>query len=356
MVIPNPLLDLVAGVGTVQNTVEWRVLSPLLEDTGQRLHPFQAGSIAANTAGQIKRNLSGVVLGEVDIRATDLFTARVQPLWVLEDGSSWPLGVFMFTDESVHQGTYADTMDVSLMDQGYVLAQKTKEPFGVVPGGSVLAATVALLDQVRVTQRVLPTTDQAVADPCTWPPGTTRQTILDYLSKLAGWLPGYFDNNGVYVLRVPPNLDVDAPDLTYKGNRVQYGSPIVHANTLTAPNTIVVTGTGPSKGDISAVAYVDPTLPYSVPNRNGLEVVDVHQMQGLTSTEQAQRIANTIAASTVGFQGQTFRSPADPREDLYQTAEYMDGLVYRELSFNLTLKPGGFMDHVLTLGGWPGGS
>lgn len=354
-VTPNPLLDLAPGVGSVQNTVEWPVLSSRLEDTGQRLHPFQAGNITANTASQVKRTLSGVVLGEVDIRATNLFRARVQPTWVLEDGTRWPCGVFMFTDQSLALGTYADTMQVSLMDQGYLLSQKTKEPNGIVPGGSVLAKVVELLDQVGVTQRVLPTTDQAIADPTTWPTGTTRQTILDYLSKLAGWLPGFFDNDGIYVLKNPPNLNVDAPDHVYNGNRVQFGTPVVHADTLTAPNTIVVTGTGPSKGDISAVAYVDSSLPYSVPNRDGLEVVDPHQMQGLESSAQAQRIADTIAASAPGYTGQSFTGPADPRHDLYQTVSYMDQVIYRELSFTLNLNSG-FMPHVLTAGGWPSGS
>lgn len=359
-VTPNPLLDLVPGVGQVANTIQWNVLTRGLEDTGQRLHPFASGSITANTASQVKRNLSGFVLGEVDWRSTNLFTALIQPIWVLEDGSGplggWPCGVFMFTDDALHLGTYASTLETTLMDQGYILSQKTKEPFSVAPGGSILVAVASILDQVGVTQRTLPQNDKAIGDPNSWPAGTQRVTILNYLCNAAGWLPGFFDNYGQYVIQVPPDLNTEQPDHTYHGNRVQYGTPVTHANTLTAPNTIVVIGTGPSKGDISAIAYVDPSLPYSVPNRGGLEVVDVRQMQGLTDSAQAQQIANTIAANAPGYQNQLFTGPADPRHDLYQTVEYMDGTVYRELSFTLDTKEGGFMPHVLTLGGWATGS
>lgn len=356
-VTANPLLDLVPGVGTIQSDVRWVVLTRALEDTGIRLHPFSADRIDANTGSQIKRNLFNVVFGEEDIRSVDLFKALLQPQWVLEDGTSWPMGAFMFTDESLHLGTYASTSQVTLMDQGYVLSLKMKEPFAITPGGSILAAVGTLLDQVGIAHRVLPVTDQAIADPNSWPAGTQRQTIIDYLCKAAGWLPGYFNNAGVYIIRVPPNLDIEQPDHIYHGNRVSRPSPVSQANTLKAFNTFVVIGTGPSKGDISAVAYVDPSLPYSVPNRGGLEVVETIPMQGLVSSSQAQQIADSRASSAVGYQGQTFAGPPDPRHDLFDTVEYMDGIVYRELSWSLPLvSTGGFMNHVLTLGGFPNGS
>lgn len=357
MVTPNPLLDVPPGLGQVANTVRYLVVDRDLQPKG-RVQPLEAGSVTANTAGSIKRQLQGFVLGESDMRDINPFTDRILPFWVLEDGTEWPLGVFMFTNSAEHSGTYASATDIALMDQEFVLQQGIKFPVSIPPGGQIVPAVLQLVGEVGITNRSVPVTSGAtVADPRSWPAGTSRIEILKQLCLSAGWLPPYFDNTGMFIIRVPPNLLTDSPDHVYTGARVRYSTPVVQANRLSAPNTFVVIGTGPSKGDISAFSYVDPTLDFSVSNRDGLEVVSVTRMQGIENTEQAQTMADTLAASAVGYQQISFEGPADPRHDLFQTVEWSDGTIYRELSWTLKLEtPGGFHSHVLTLGGFPSGS
>lgn len=356
MVTPNPLLDMSPGLGQVASTVRYVVVDRNLEAIG-RVKPLQAQSVSANTSGAIKRQLQGFVLGEPDMRGINPFTDRIKPYWVLEDGTEWPLGVFVFTDLAEHVGTYVSTTEVALMDQGFLLEQQTRLPFSLPPGGRILPAVLDLVGQVGIVVRDVPSTSgAAVSTPYSRPIGTQRSEILKDLCLLAGWLPYYFDNNGTFVIRTPPNVITDAPDHVYAGDRVQYATPVKKSNGLNAPNTFVVVGTSPSKGDISAFAYVDPTLDFSVPNRDGLEVVSTTRAEGIENTAQAQTMADTLAASADGYESISFDGPADPRHDLFQTVQWSNGVVYRELSWDLTLKPGGFHSHVITLGGFPSGS
>lgn len=171
------------------------------------------------------------------------------------------------------------------------------------------------------------------------------------LCDLAGWLPPYFDNNGVLTIKPPPDINNLIPDHVYPGGRVLRDTIVENDNLLNAPNVYVVTCSGPSSGEITASAEVAQYLPFSVYNRR-FEIVSVTRVQGLTSTSQAQRMANTLAAGAgVGFKSIQFEATADPRHDLFQTVEW-NGFMYRETQWSLKLRPGGSHSHTITQGGF----
>lgn len=353
-VTPNALLDLAPGIGQVASMRRYQVLDPDLHVLGD-IHPLRASNISCNGSGSIKRRLNGIQLGASDLRNIDLFRERIRPLWVLEDGTEWPMGVYVFTAAAVNRGTYASTLGATLYDQDFILDQATRASFGLDPGGSVLNAIERLLSQVNISHYSIPvSSSRVVADPVNWPSGTSRLKILRELCDLAGWLPPFFDNNGVLVIKPPPDIVRDLPDHTYRSNRVKRKSLVENDNLLNAPNVYIVICNGPSGGDISAAAQVDPALPFSVENR-GFEVTSVTRVQGLTSSTQAQQMANTLAAGGAkGYKNVRFEGTPDPRHDVFQTIEW-EASIYRELSWDLKLRPGGPMSHVLTLGGFPRG-
>lgn len=351
-VTADPLLDLAPGIGQVQWDIEFDIVDRSLELVDQ-IKPLKADGISAKTSGNIKRQLQGIVLDERQLRKINLFSNWLKPWFVLENGSRWPLGVYVFTDAARQVGSYTSTLATTMMDQDYVLDQGTRNPFGIGQGGPILPAVTALLDDARIANRDIPESSAAsVGDPVNWPAGTSRLKILNELCNQAGWLPPYFDNNGTLVIRIPPDIARVAPDHRYDGRRVKRASLVENDNLLSAPNVYLVLGTGPSQGSISAVAYVDPTLPFSVQNR-GFEIVSVTRAQGVQSVEQAQSMANALAAGAArGYKNIAFTGPRDPRHDLFQTVEWEGSTVYREISWDLKFR-GGFHSHTLTLGGFP---
>lgn len=352
-VIANRLLDLDPGVGQVASMVRFQVLDRDLTVVGE-IVPLAADSVSANVSGNVKRTLSGLKLDELALREIDPFRHRIKPLWCLEDGTEWPLGVFVFTAEAAHIGSYISTLDTTMMDQDYMLDQPTRAAFGVGQNGEILPKVLELLAQIRILSSTISApwgSTARVADPVVWPAGTSRMQILKDLCALAGWLVPYFDNNGVLTLRPASDVSNVIPDHIYPGGRVLRDSIVSNDNLLNAPNVYVVTCSGPSNGEITASAEVAEYLPFSVYNRR-FEIVKVIRAQGITSTEQAQQMADTYAAGAgVGFRTVQFEATADPRHDLFQTVQW-GGLIYREIQWSLKLRPGGSHSHSITQGGF----
>jgi hypothetical protein len=346
----NRILDLATGIGQVQTTTLFQVLDQDLNVKGE-VKSLTPCSITASTGAQIKRQLSGFTLNEEDLNAVNMFTDRIKVSVILEDGTEWPQGVYVFTDSAKKVGTYMTTLSTSLMDQDYILSQGTEFPYGVNPGGSIVQAIEFILDESNIWTRDVPgDASVRVGDPLNWPPGTARAAMLKVLCDLAGWLPPYFDNNGVCIIRPPTDINNTEPDHYYDTERVAYNTLTENENLLQAANTYIVISTGPSKGEISARAEVDASLPFSVPNR-GFVIPSVHRTQGLTSTRQAQEMADALAqAGSTGFKNVFFTGPPDPRHDLFQTVEF-NGDVYNEVEWTLPLK-GAAHTHSLTLGGF----
>lgn len=349
----NRLLDLAPGVGQVASTIRFEVLTSDLESVGP-IRVIGADSISGKSSGNVKRQLSGFKLDERALRTIDPFSMRIKPWWVLEDGTEWPCGVFVFTYAAARLGTYVDLLDTTMLDQDYVLDQGTRATFGVKANGNILDAVRELIGQTRITYTRMPEASTAqAADPIVWPSGTSRLRILNELCVLAGWLPPYFDNDGALVIRSAPDLDNDPPDHTYTSthSRVVAKSIVDNDNMLDAPNVYIVIGSGPSTSEVVGIAQVAAELPFSVENRR-FEVVHTERVQGIESNEQAQRMAQAMAAAAGnGFRNVQFDGFPDPRHDLFDTAEW-DQVMFRESTWNLRLTPAGPHSHTLTRGGF----
>lgn len=347
----NQLLDLGPGVGQIQWSMRFEVLNSALESI-DFIHPLACDGISANTTGASKRQLQGFTVTDKDLRRLDPFAHRIKPWAAFEDGSLWPCGVFVFTDASNQVGTYTSVLKSVLLDQDFILNQGLRASFGLQPHGLIRPAVIELLQGAGIVDFTVPADNNAVVgQPPAWPAGTSRLKILEELCTLAGWLPPYFDNTGRCVIKPPPDVINDPPDHIYSARRVLYDSVVENENLLNAPNLYLVIGSGGQDGDISAYAYVDPALPFSVENR-GFEIVSVTRAQAIASSAQAQRMADTLAAGAgKGYKNVQFTGNPDPRHDLFQTVDWK-GTVYREISWNLKFGPAGPHTHSLTLGGF----
>lgn len=353
MVEANPLLDLTdPSIGQVRSMVRFDVVNELGNAIGH-LKPLQAGNVQANTSGNIKRTLDSILVLNSELADVDIYRDRLAPYWVLEDGTEWPLGKYVFTGAQVRPGTYASTTELQLYDGDFILDQNTKETMSVSPGTLVTTALNMVADQALIIDRSIETNITVVKDPINWPAGTSRKTIMQDLCKLAGLYPPYFNNVGRMIVESPPNLDETLPDHVYapENSRILRATIVENDNLLTAPNVHLVVASGPTSGEIVAYSAVNPALPWSSARR-GFEIVEVHRQQGVADTKQAEEMARNFAQVTAdGYLIVEFDAFPDPRHDLFQIVEWA-GSNYRETSWTLPLTPGGPHKHTLTRAGF----
>lgn len=351
MAVPsNTQLDSVPPQG--QSDVRFELVDQSLVHIGI-LDTLAATGITARTQGAVKRTLDGVVVSQAELNDINPFTDRVRPYWQLGNGGQFELGVYCFSSLPRKISSYVNTLTATMMDQGFLIDQEAGQTFSIPARGLVLDVVDQILDSCAINRnvRLLPdNSDTKVLEPIGWPSERHKVQILDECSALGGWLPLYFDNYGRAVLRVPPNIDYQAPDITYQLNPSTMWGIVENDNLLDAPNVYRVVANGTANGAIVGEARVNADLPYSVENRK-FTITKTIKMQGLTSPTQAQQMAETAAANAGGFQEAQFEAVADPRHDLFMLIRY-GTTVYREVGFNLKFGPGGPMTHHLTQGGY----
>lgn len=344
---PNALLDLEPGIGQRGEAV--RV--DLLTRSGVKLRSLpldvSRASIRYDTTGNIKRSLSGCRISSAEWEQINPFSDVVAPYWLLSDGSRWPLGRFRFTG-GTDDGQMVDLPP--LFDSGIVLDALTDRPFGLIHGASVTDAIKQILIGLGFYDHRVQGSSAVIGDdqPIAWPAGEQNwSTILDYLCDLAGFPGVWFDRHGIPQAGPWPPLSLGASTIRYStaGGRVQ-PRWVRDPNLLDAPNAHVVISTGATTEPIYAVSYVDASLPFSRESR-GYTVPEVHRIQGIADTAQAEQIARSKAeVSATAYETVEFDGPPDPRHDLFEVIA-LDGIAYREISGSLQLQPGGNHSHRL---------
>lgn len=351
MTVSNDLLDLAPGVSQRFETVRYDLINLAGQVIGQ-LHPEQGrASIQVNTEATVIRTLSGLVVSADEYADVNPYKDRVAPKWVLSDNTEWPLGVFHFTGDPVQEERVRLT---TLQDPGYLLDQGcTVSAFGVAQGGSIENAMRRVVSRARIRDFVLEETNARAREPIAWPPGTRWIEILDKLCTLAGYYPPHFNNTGTLRLRAAVEPATAPVDISHSDEgRIVAGSRVTNANLLDAPNAHIVISSGASETEVTGVAYVDPTLPWSKENRNGLVIAEVHREQGIETTAQARRMAKRYAStSAADAQEITFSTAPDPRHDVFTIVQY-GAQRFLEVGWSLRLQPGGEHTHRILAGGF----
>lgn len=350
----NALLDLDAGVGQVKSSVRYELLDRTGSLIGQ-VHPDVgkgAPTIQNNGYSRWPRTLRNLTIPGYEAQDVDTYTMRVRPVWMLEDGTEYPLGVFVWERPERIYRTWDSPMTSTLVDLSYALDQSRPSSFG----GSNRALVTDLITDLWVdsglTDFQVQASDVRVGDPIGYPPASSRRDSMAKLHALCGYPPPWFTNDGVGQSGPLPPLRDGQNVCRYviEGTASRcYEGTITVAPDQDNAGAVQVIGSGASKGDIWGIAYVDPTLPWSRERRGFLTTKTV-RMQGLESTEQAE----AIAASMLDMQTQgavEFDSPPDPRHDTHNIVEFGTvGDLYREVMWSLTLSPGGPMHHRLVKG------
>jgi hypothetical protein len=343
----NRLIDLAPGIGQVHSSVRWELLDRNNTVLGL-LHPEKPGQRLINeTNANVHRSVTGILLSPDEANGIDFVKERARISWEYEDGTVWPLGVFLFTQRIRLRSTSGTKVQSSLFDLGHQLTFPMIDSFGVPAGGKFTDGINALLDQVHITDRSVDIADNTAITPMSFPSSATRKAALEQICQQIGFLPPYFDNLGKCIVRKLDNAALPTLRYDLENSRVINDRLADEDQTIDAPNVYVVVNNGPTNAQIRGVAYVNPAAPHSVANR-GYEVPKEIRLPGVATSADAQDAANVYALrASSQFRKITFDSAPDPRHDTFDLVSF-DSNTYRERRWELTLDPGGPMTHELT--------
>lgn len=299
-------------------------------------------TLTHDTSQSIKRELT-LALSVADTLAINPLTDRIQPWMIVGTDEPWPLGRYMFTDDSRVASTRGDRGSFSLLDEGFAIDQQLSDAFSLI--GPVNVSVIALVSQVPfIVMDIEPTPFSSTG---AWAPGNTRGQVLDAYTTQGDYFPYWMSNDSRFRMirtKDPATAVVDFDLDVYK--RVRIDSIVRTSDVLRAPNRFVVidNSSTSASGPVVGTYDVPPSAPHSIASR-GFVVPDVRNIQ-LTSTEQAGAMARNLGIRQTIFERLTFETPIDPRHDSYNIIRLF-GVNWLELSWSMTLLPGGSMRHTV---------
>lgn len=318
----------------------------------------RAPQITNDVGRTIRRTVSGIEvqprpLVDVDashIYAEDLSTlsTRVRVTWVLGTGDEYPLGLFLWGDDSATVWTWGSPRSGSLVDQMQVLNDPLEVSIGYGVGQNIHAALVEQVEAAGFdsTRYSIETSSLTLTQPVAWAAGRdTRVKVIESLCALAGFLPPYFSNDELLVCRAAPDLASAAADFTYgTGGVVLDGSIVTSSDILSAPNRYQVIDTSQTATEIVGIFDVPDAAPNSYVN-TGRRITRTIELQGLASTTAANdAAAAAYVADQSTYSWLSFETTPDPRNDTFDVIDF-DGTLYLQLSWRLVCEAGGRMAH-----------
>jgi hypothetical protein len=338
----DPILDLVPWVGQRISSFRFARSNGVTGEQLDDVNPIRTGTLTHDTTRTIKRQLS-LSFGKDDAAMLEPLTDRITVYMVMGDGTEYPLGRSMFTDDRRQVWTSGELASTVLSDEMFLVDQQIQQGVGGVGG--------AVINTIYDVLAGLPITVNAEASPFdsneAWTVGTNRGAILEALSVTGDYFSPWFDNDGVLRFIRSFNAADSVVDFDFdSGNKVVRGSITAASNILTAPNRFIVISNAADDSSVPAVGIADvpPSAPYSFAQR-GFYIVQTQDLQ-VPDSITAAAIAQNLANRQTVFLETALSSAPDPRHDSYNVIQWL-GEKWLEVAWSMPLTPGGPMTHSL---------
>lgn len=321
---------------------EWR--NGITDETLGWLQPVKDSSpptISHDTGSSIKRRLQ-LALGVADTAQIDPITDRILP-WMEIGDEVWPLGRYMFTDDTRLDSTRGERGTFVLMDEGFAVDQELTQNYSSTQ--SVSIAVGELVGQVSFIDQQLEATEFFATGAFT--AGSTRGQALDAYATQGDYFPYWMDHAGLFRMIRTFDPATQIPNLDYDEHpRVRLGSIGRTSDVLNAPNRFVVIGNGGASANAAVVGVYDvpPSAPHSIANR-GFVLQKTEQLQ-VDSSQQAAAAARNMGIRQTIYERISLETPIDPRHDSYNVLRFQ-GDNWLELSWSMTLLQGAPMQHTM---------
>lgn len=339
----DPLLDLEPWVGQRQCTYRFERINGVTGEVLGQIYPLRGATLTHDTTKTIKRQLS-INLGAVDSALVETLTDRILVFMVFPNGAEYPLGRYIFTDESKEVFTSGKLGNMVLNDEMFLVDQEIS--VGVSSANrNVMIVAQEVLNELPVSYNMEPS---SFSSNSSWPIGTGRGAVLEDLATQGDYFSPWFDNEGImrWIRSFNPG-DGRLPDFDFDAhNKVLRAGIVETSDLLTAPNKFIVISNSPTDTSVEVVgiANIPPSAPHSFANR-GFEIPKTEDLQVL-DTAQAQAVAENLANRQTVFERTTLSTPPDPRHDSYNVIRWQ-GDLWLELAWGMTLVEGGAMGHLL---------
>lgn len=315
-----------------------------------RVYPQLGVRIENNTTQLPMRRMSGFKLSADDHDAVDLIGNRIAPVMVLENGSEYPLGVFMFADATDSEFSYGIETEATLVDQGLILGQTLRYPLGFDAGALVTDCMRQVAEAAGISSAYIDASSATLGSPLSWLAGgsDTYYSVMASLAAIAGFYAPYFDNDGRLIGRVAIDPTTSSPTITpYEaGTRIIAGTILRSNNLLSAPNVYMVVDTSSREAPIRAEYVLPDSAPHSIARRN-FAITKVTPAPGVGNNDQAYELARQLAQTEVkAYETVNFQGATDPRHDTFDIVQFL-GDTYIETGWSLTCLPGGPHEHEL---------
>lgn len=305
-------------------------------------------TIQWDATGRLQRTLRGLVLEPGTYGDLDTLSTQLRVVLRLQNGDESSWGVFRWSDDQELQRSWGTGRGQNLTDRSTILDQQLTRAVGAFPGWNPVTVAINLAQEVLPPEQIEWTgISYALAAPMSWPPGASRLQVMSDLLAQAGYLPPYFDRDGICQLRPAPDpLAIVDPVLWPLGYPVYAGSRTRTNTLLDTPNLFVVYDSSGQGGGIIGAYQVPAAAPHSIARR-GYAVPLVKGVSGLASQADADAQAYAMSISDGrAFEYQEFSSPADPRHDAWTTVQFR-GEPWLETRWAVPLRSGGTMAHTL---------
>lgn len=315
-------------------------------------------TLTNNINRNVKRTLSNLALPPSVTKDVNTLTERVKPWMVMQDGTRWPLGVFLFADASRELALQAASTGFAAAELGAWTTATCADQLLTVdqgsrginfygPGKPIFDALVQQLTAAGIVDFHIDPTAAVVADWVVWKPNTNRLKVINDLLAMAGFYSLYFDNQGVAQCRSVPPLDAVDPAFVYDVGTNVFADGIVESDDqLGAYNCYIAVNSGFTEAPIWGEWRVPASADNSFENR-GFFVVKEIDVQGIETNAQAAAAAKAYGqADYASYRWAQFNTAIDPRRDTFDVCAWL-GDKYRAQSFEFQLAEGADMKHQL---------
>lgn len=360
-VVPPVTLDSLSilaltGVGVRADRFVFELLDRQHNVIGQlKVSETSAPTVTNDTTRSVFRTCTGLTILDSDqgddgqyvrLAAINPLSSRLRVSMVLQNGATFPLGVFMFGQDTRKPFSWGTEWTPELFDETFVVDDPLDKTYGLAPGDSILTLVNGLVLQANLPfVDFSAVTDAHAASAVTYAAGSSRNQAIVALLALLGCLPPYFSNAGVYTAKPAPTAG-SGPDFIFGSDTtVIDGSTSTSSQLYRAYNRFQVIGSDPSGAFIGTY-----DLPDSAANsfaNTGNYVVNSVTMQGIPSTEVANLAAYVNALTDrSNYISATCSTTADPRADTYDLVSLFGVLLF-ETGWSIVCSSGGQMTHNL---------
>lgn len=361
------VFDLAPGWAQQNMTFKFYLIEQSTGRILRELHPTasQTPTLSHDVTRTVKRQLQATFI-PADVAVIDPLSNRVRIAMVLGDGSTFPLGKYVFTDQSNTRFTSGVYGVSTLMDEEFIMDQPLSTSFPT-PQYS------ALIFNVNATNVPAPTADHLAVGvmtnyptisyvfdsspyttSATWGFGTSGMQVLTDLATFGDFFAPWIGNDEMLHMIRTFDPAQKIPDINWD----RY--PHVIADTITettdvisAPNRYIVVSNGQSSSfdstsgnpqSIVGTYDVPASAPYSIQSR-GFIIPQIAQLQ-LDTPLQANAVARTLGIQSTIYNRTTLTTFPDPRHDSH-TVVWWQGFPWLELAWSMELQNGGKMTHTL---------